>query len=324
MGCWNATCNISNLPIYAGDEIVLIPLIQTTKDAEFNVCYPTDNFVPYAFPVFGQYDDYGGIEKIQVMPENEKLILSYNFYTTGKDECGESYVQLDVLKDFEHFFCEELCVCGGHYIKTGCSNHKDGMAEINYFMAHREVYELLIKEAGSRIPYGKEKTYAELLKERYMKAVDKYKQNAEQCARAKAEMLANGNADKAEAFSDVFLDFEIDMLTDKIFCAAETLSPAKRWWKIMAREYIKTGNEAIIDEAVNKTLFNLALSMLRKGYLCDSGAGSQSQETKMHYIVAQFVIKHIAEYAEKMKEDCEEEYWPDATGVEETIFFYGD
>ena len=92
----------------------------------------------------------------------------------------------------------------------------------------------------------------------------------------------------------------------------------------MAREYIKTGNEAIIDEAVNKTLFNLALSMLRKGYLCDSGAGSQSQETKMHYIVAQFVIKHIAEYAEKMKEDCEEEYWPDAAGVEETIFFYGD
>lgn len=82
MGCWNATCNISNLPIYAGDDIVLILLMQTTQNVEFNVCYPTDNFVPYAFPIFGKYDDYGGIEEIEVFPENEKLIRSYQFFTT--------------------------------------------------------------------------------------------------------------------------------------------------------------------------------------------------------------------------------------------------
>ena len=264
------------------------------------------------------------LKKLKFSPENEKLIRSYQFFTTEEVKYGYKYIPIEINNDFENFVCKKLCVCGGNYIKTNCSNHKDGMAEINYFMAHREVYEMMLREAGGRIPYNKDKTYAELLKDRYMKVVDKYKANAELCAKTKAEMLANGDEDKAEAFSDVFIDFEIDMLTDKIFCAAETLSPAKRWWKVMAREYLDNGNEAIIDEAVNKTLFNLALSMHRNGYLCASGMGGQSQETKMHYVVAQFVIKHIAEYAEKMKEYCDEEDLPNPTGVEETIFFWGD
>lgn len=324
MGCWNATCNISNLPIYAGDEIVLILLMQTTKNVEFNVCYPTDNFVPYAFPIFGKYNDYGGIEKIQISPENEKLIRSYDFYTTGRDEYGKPYVILEINDSFEDFVNDKLCVCGGHYIRTDCANHKDGMAEINYFMAHREVYEMMLKEAGNRIPYGKGKSYSELLKERYMKIIDKYKKEEEKTAKIKEELIEKGFEDKSKDFSEMFMDYELDILNEKIFCASETLSPAKRWWRIMAREYFKTGNDAIIDSAVNKTIFNLALSFLRKGYLCDSGAGSQSQETRMHYIVAQFVIKHISEYASVMNEECEEEDWLSPTGVEEAIFFYGD
>lgn len=324
MGCWNATCNISNLPIYAGDKVVVIPLVQTTKDAEFNVCYPTDNFVPYAFPIFGEYDDYGGIENIEITPENERLIRSYPFYTKNRDDDGNPYVPIEIGENFENFVNRKLCVCGGHYIKTDCANHKDGMAEINYFMAHREVYEMVLKEAGSRIPYDKDKSYAELLKERYVKHMIAYKDNAEQFAKTKADLLAKGFKDKVEKLSELLLDYEIDLFAEKVFCAAETLSPCRRWWSNIAKEYLSSGNEAIIDCAVDKTVFNLALSMLRRGYLCDSGAGSQSQETKIHYVVAQFVIKHIAEYAEKMKEDCDDEYCPSPTGVEETIFFYGD
>ena len=92
----------------------------------------------------------------------------------------------------------------------------------------------------------------------------------------------------------------------------------------MAQEYFETENDAIIDAAVNKTVFNMALSFLRKGYLCDAGAGSQSQETRMHYLVAQFVIKHISEYANIINEKSYEEDWISSTGVKEDIFFWGD
>ena len=61
MGHFNATCNLSNLPIFEGNKIVVIPLINVDDEASFNCCYPTDNFAPFAFPVFGEYNEYGGI-----------------------------------------------------------------------------------------------------------------------------------------------------------------------------------------------------------------------------------------------------------------------
>ena len=48
MGCWNATCNVSRLPIFCGDEIVVIPLIAVSATVTANTCYATDNFVPFS------------------------------------------------------------------------------------------------------------------------------------------------------------------------------------------------------------------------------------------------------------------------------------
>lgn len=44
MGCWNATCNVSRLPIFCGDEIVVIPLIAVSATVTANTSYATDNF----------------------------------------------------------------------------------------------------------------------------------------------------------------------------------------------------------------------------------------------------------------------------------------
>lgn len=80
MGCWNGTCNISKLPIFHGDDIVVIPLVAVSDDLSTSTCYPTDNFVPFAMPIFGKYNDYGGIEDSIITPENDVLIRSYEFY----------------------------------------------------------------------------------------------------------------------------------------------------------------------------------------------------------------------------------------------------
>ena len=80
MGGWNGTCNISKLPIFHGDDIVVIPLVAVSDDLSTSTCYPTDNFVPFAMPIFGKYNDYGGIEDSTITPENDVLIRSYEFY----------------------------------------------------------------------------------------------------------------------------------------------------------------------------------------------------------------------------------------------------
>lgn len=63
MGCWNETCGITNLPVSYNDKAVLVPLVRdkfaTTED---------EQWIPAGLPVFGRYDDYGGIV---VDPDNE-------------------------------------------------------------------------------------------------------------------------------------------------------------------------------------------------------------------------------------------------------------
>lgn len=66
MGCWNATCGLSNLPIQQGDEILFFVLSNNFTEGELGggFSYATDRYVPVGLPVHGQYNDYGGIENI--------------------------------------------------------------------------------------------------------------------------------------------------------------------------------------------------------------------------------------------------------------------
>lgn len=79
MGCWNGTCAISNLPIIAGEKIKMLFLDAPYGFKELNksaYCYPNGIFHVGAFPIDGEYDDYGSIENV-VEDVNYKLIESY-------------------------------------------------------------------------------------------------------------------------------------------------------------------------------------------------------------------------------------------------------
>lgn len=108
MGCWAASCVISHLPIYSGDECVLITMEQPAIDwferNPENVVYETmshygremwevstrerysnlfaknltpeeleDLFptAPWFIPHFGTYNDYGSLEEVDWCPVNE-------------------------------------------------------------------------------------------------------------------------------------------------------------------------------------------------------------------------------------------------------------
>lgn len=67
MGSWSVYCGISNIAITAGNKCVLLPLKK--KDGY-------DSYLPYlpaTLPIFGEYDDYGGMENIE-KNSNTKLI----------------------------------------------------------------------------------------------------------------------------------------------------------------------------------------------------------------------------------------------------------
>ena len=62
MGCWNKTCGLSKLHIYAGDEVLVFTLQEST-DGRGNRCYSTALFSPILLPFYSKYDDYGGGEE---------------------------------------------------------------------------------------------------------------------------------------------------------------------------------------------------------------------------------------------------------------------
>jgi len=58
MGCWNATCMISGLPIIDADPVVAYIIKENVK---FSIG-SSPSFSPVSPPIRGMYDNYGGIE----------------------------------------------------------------------------------------------------------------------------------------------------------------------------------------------------------------------------------------------------------------------
>jgi hypothetical protein len=66
MGSWSVACGISNIAITSGDDCVILPL-KENKGGHYH------KYQPATLPIFGEYNDYGGMENI-IEDDNTKLI----------------------------------------------------------------------------------------------------------------------------------------------------------------------------------------------------------------------------------------------------------
>lgn len=109
MGSWSVYCGISRISITSGDECVFLPLKKGHGD-----------YLPYfpaTLPIFGTYDDYGGIENIKE-DKNTKLIEKHfkctihdfcYFFTRGcirddEDEFPQHLKMVDEIKNWKFMF----------------------------------------------------------------------------------------------------------------------------------------------------------------------------------------------------------------------------
>lgn len=69
MGSWSVSCGISNIAITDGQECVILPLKESNR-------YVTAGWQAATLPIFGKYNDYGGMEHI-VEDDNTKYIEKY-------------------------------------------------------------------------------------------------------------------------------------------------------------------------------------------------------------------------------------------------------
>lgn len=315
MGCWNGTCNISNMPIFEGDKVVLIPLMKVHEGAAFNTCYPTDNFIPLGFPIIGYYNDYGGLYDIEISDVNREYFKSLDFYFLGREEEG-SYKKVKEYENFEDFVNDVLCSVEGCYVDVRDMDLAevelltDKMAEINFMMVHFELYNALMNNMKNRKPYGECESFENLLRDKFS-----FVFNTELNRIVMAKPFSVSNNGTIDIGMQMLLKYGIHLISNSIFNKGDSFYEHR--WDYFVEIMIEDESirEELIKCAVDKYIFMTVLSRMRKGYLCDSGCGSQSAETKLHLIMAEFIHSQVMKNAERYEDIAK------IKGVEEPIFF---
>lgn len=286
MGCWNETCFLSNLPILAGERIVLIPLISSFGIESGKTCEVTDNYAPLGFTFKGKYDDYGGIreyttESIFKDFLSRGKIQRMQAHDVTENECIEAF-RHSRFKTAEDVFTQLIKAEKVQYenpdnflddLTRGSLCYGVRKLPLNCVMIHEELYQAVIKEVGERIPFGKTKTFRELWKENII------------------NFRAKKNHDK-----EVWKELGMDIVPCISSPSRELSVPgANSCYDFMVSKILE-GRDELIDPLIDSIMLTSAVSLLRKGYLCLSGAGSQSQEYKLHILLADFIKKKAEEH----------------------------
>lgn len=80
MGYWNETCGLSQMPIKGGDPVVAVLITNNFSGNLIDLSYSTDLWSPISLPFRGDYNDYGGVEKVV---EDITTKLLYKALTKG-------------------------------------------------------------------------------------------------------------------------------------------------------------------------------------------------------------------------------------------------
>jgi hypothetical protein len=126
MGCWSVNCGISNIAITYGHECVILPIKKDDNNE-------TRKYVPATLPIFGKYNDYGGMEDIEI-DDNTKLIEEHFGITI--DEFVEFLV--DGKYTYEREEAEEI----GKKVQ----NHFEEMKKLRFMWIDRQVYDFMIND----------------------------------------------------------------------------------------------------------------------------------------------------------------------------------
>jgi len=138
MGSWSVYCGISQIAITSGDKCALLPL----KENHLEGYLP---FLPATLPIFGTYDDYGGLENIEENA-NTKFI--------------EEYFGISIL-DFTKIFTDWLIFerDEAKEITERCL-HFDEVKKMKFMFIDRKVYDYMSqyteKHSRGQLDFGHE------------------------------------------------------------------------------------------------------------------------------------------------------------------------
>lgn len=308
MGCWNGTCGLSQLPIGAGDDVVLFVLEQKHEGFGGGIngfCYATDLYAPVMMPILGKYNDYGSVEDMQ--PGSEHLLEFFNRELDKRIFVLKEHIDDDEEDINEHELFANLEALiddierGKVYTKE--RRYPDGTEYKSFFglfMIHTAIYKKVMANFKARVPYGKEDTIYRLMYEKNLNKINESREPLE--ADSLKAMMRDFDMDRIFSYDDAKVNFRLYTDINKL----EAMSAID-----------------LASLVTDFRCFGSCMSLMRKLFIPQAGAGSQSSEYGLHMVMFEGIKEVLEKEAADRKEwadEDEEELVND--WMEETVWFY--
>lgn len=292
MGCWNHTCAVTGLPIYEGEDVEVIMLMNSAHPEKSSHCYPTSYHIPIPLTFQGQYNDYGAVENCKGialpvlinairdnMVELEEGENEYHDIPAKKEE-----FDVNKMFDLDH---ENRLFMAQHPMQHDMRN----CIPLKHIVVRKTVYDTIVE--NFKIEQWNEKTNTIIFKQLkdLTKEYDIFLQDVI------AAMIINpvlkestiGNTEIADLIS-------FRGMTTYGFNKLLTINEIV----ISMLENKKEDVKDFIDNAVRFALFAQFMQDTRREWHVPSGVGSQNDNTENHVLAANLTISE----AEKLKN-----YW---------------
>lgn len=291
MGCWNGTCGLSQLPILAGDDVwgFLIGVKwhrYSDSGDQSGYCYPTDIGFPMSLPIYGKYNDYGGMEEIKES-YNTKIIME----TYGEDYNNIKDFINDCVERDEFFLFDDYIDKYGVGLFMVHANLIGDLKTVNRSYEKDTVYNIAKKDGKM---FFEE---APLLVDKpgsFVSSMNhKYRFCEFESIGCNSKYKINNNM-----FVHAFSKFGIGN------CLVDTWEP----YRTFIIEFIKNNEcsstiaNEIIEDVANLKVVEDAMHGLRKSWIPQSGKGSQSQEFELYWKLTTAMRRYINREVNKMKE----------------------
>lgn len=237
MGCWNKTCALTNLPIHAGERVIMFPLIEVVRSSGGRRCYNNWAWEYLPVPFYGEYDDYGFMEfddgqqhKLDLLQKHyEDKLVRLEPYDEGKaseerdrkraEDAGETYKEPGYVRSFIRypeltdtpFKNNETMGNQMHGDVFGIADwyHKDKVRLLSHMMIREDAFKAL----SEGVYVSESEGTTSQSKEHILEAIEAYKAYvaAEDAKiRAKAEQ-----ADSKEAKHTILFTIHMNKMMDK-------------------------------------------------------------------------------------------------------------
>ena len=280
MGCWNGTCMISNLPIIHGEKIKLVFLQKGYNKqsiiGESGYVYSTGIMCPAFLPITGEYDDYGSVENFEEDWNYEKIesTLRTKFgniiYVDGIEKAD--WKLIDLINGIER--------TGEYTEQPQYYNPNNGTklnCDLSFVMIRQDVWDLCVEIQGGREVYSNP-DYSNNENQPYQINGEKY-----------GKRVFNTFIESIrKEFDNPFDEFKYLMTIERelrhIFSDSFESKPYMFNYRTLCK--IRK-NEDIFLQDIKKRwyeqlMINSILQNLRKGWMIQPGAGSQTSDWDLY------------------------------------------